>query len=229
LTKFVLCIAMVLTLIAAAGAESPRVFITDSNSWEMSGSSGGANGAFGAQVHGGARPQTAEIIKTFGERCPGVIVNNKQEKSDYVVLLDHEGGKGLIRKDNKVAVFNVEGDSILSHSTRSLGSSVQDACGAITKDWEANGSKPKPKGPAQNAVAPAKAPEFSGKVNISSQPLGADIEVDGSFVGSTPSTINLTPGEHVIAVKKNGYKDWEKKLKFAGGEINLSPELEKVQ
>ena len=75
---------------------------------------------FAAHSSGGARPQTAEIVKTFGERCPDVIVNNKPDKADYVVLLDHEGGKGLIKRDNKMAVFNKDGDSIVSHSTRSL-------------------------------------------------------------------------------------------------------------
>src|ERR1039457_5635726 len=59
--------------------DKPRVFITDSQSWEMSGSGGGANGAWGAQTHGGARPQTAETIKTrllmllgFGVRFEGL-------------------------------------------------------------------------------------------------------------------------------------------------------------
>jgi len=105
-----------------------RVFITDSKSWEMVGGGGGSSSGFGGATRGGARPQTAEIIKTFGERCPDVVVNNKQEKADYIVLLDHEGGKGLILHDNKVAVFNKEGDSIVSHSTRSLGNAVKDAC-----------------------------------------------------------------------------------------------------
>lgn len=80
-----------------------RVFITDSQSWEMAGGGGGTGGTYGSAVSGGARPQTAEIIKTFGERCPGVKVNNIQEKTDYIVLLDHEGGKGLLRHKNKVA------------------------------------------------------------------------------------------------------------------------------
>jgi len=39
------------------------------------------------------------------ERCPEVLVTNKVDMANYVVTLDHEGGKGLIRKDNKVAVF----------------------------------------------------------------------------------------------------------------------------
>src|SRR5216684_7213446 len=73
-------------------ADKPRVFITDSQSWETSGSAGGANGAFAAHSSGGARPQTAEIIKTFGEKCPAVLVNNIQTKANYIVVLDHEGG-----------------------------------------------------------------------------------------------------------------------------------------
>ena len=120
---------------ATASGQKARVFISDSQSWEMSGTAGGSSGAFAAHSSGGARPQTAEIIKTFGERCPNVIINNKPDKSDYVVLLDHEGGKGLVKRDNKMAVFNKDGDSIVSHSTRSLGNAVKGACDAITSDW----------------------------------------------------------------------------------------------
>jgi hypothetical protein len=83
------------TTTTAPVAEKPRVFITDSQSWETRGSAGGANGAFAAHSAGGARPQTAEIIKTFGEKCPTVMVNNIQAKANYIVVLDHEGGKRL--------------------------------------------------------------------------------------------------------------------------------------
>jgi hypothetical protein len=51
-----------------------RAFITDSQSWEVRGSWGAANGSGGGSTSGGARPQTAEIIKTFTERCPEVLV-----------------------------------------------------------------------------------------------------------------------------------------------------------
>jgi hypothetical protein len=65
-----------------------------------------------------ARPQTAEVVKTFGERCPQVVTNNIQTNADYVVVLDHEGGKGLLRHKNKVAVFTrATGDSVVSKST----------------------------------------------------------------------------------------------------------------
>ncbi len=50
--------------------DKPRIFITDSQSWEVAGASGGTGGTYAGSMSGGARPQTAEIVKTFGERCP---------------------------------------------------------------------------------------------------------------------------------------------------------------
>jgi hypothetical protein len=216
---------------ALLAADKPRVFITDSKSWEISGASGGSSAGFGGGVHGGARPQTAEIIKTFGDRCPDVVVNNKQEKADYVVLSDHEGGKSLLRKDNKVAVFNRGGDSILSHSTRSLGSSVQDACNAITKDWPAQAATAVGSASSEptmvQAAATTSKPAAVTRIAVSSNPDKADIEVDGNFVGSTPSSVELAPGAHVIRVTKSGYSKWQRTLNVGTSSVNVSAELEK--
>ena len=55
----------------------------------------------------------------------------KEDQADFVVRLDHEGGKGWVRKDNKVAAFNKGGEMIFSASTRTLGNSVKDACKAM--------------------------------------------------------------------------------------------------
>jgi hypothetical protein len=107
------------------------VYVSDSQSWQMSGGWGLGTGTGGGYASGGARPQTAEIIKTFQERCPEVPVTSVREKADYVVLLDHEGGKGWILKDNKVVVFGRDGTTIHSGSTRSLGNAVKDACKSI--------------------------------------------------------------------------------------------------
>jgi PEGA domain len=67
----------------------------------------------------------------------------------------------------------------------------------------------------------------TGKLQITSQPQGADVEVDGSFVGNTPATLTLPIGEHIIAVKKAGHKTWQRTIKVAVGEVNLTSELEK--
>jgi DUF438 domain-containing protein len=41
----------------------------------------------------------------------------------------------VVSHDNKVVVFNKDGDAIMSRSTRLLGNAVKDACGAIATDW----------------------------------------------------------------------------------------------
>ena len=227
-------------------SEKARVFITDSQSWEIAAYGGGTAGGGGSTAHGGARPQTAEIIKTFGERCPQVTVNNLQQKADYIVLLDHEGGKSFVRHKNKVAVFaRVSGDSIVSKSTVSLGGSVQDACEAINKDWAAHGAAIRAAAAAATAAeskatsAPPMVPPpppplappviSTGKLSVASIPDGADIEIDGNFVGNTPSEVQLGGGDHAVSVKKTGFKDWERKLKVTpGSSVHLNAELEKV-
>jgi PEGA domain len=67
------------------------------------------------------------------------------------------------------------------------------------------------------------------KVQVESNPSGADIEVDGSFVGSTPSEVQVAEGDHIVAVKKAGFNNWERKLKVSSGSnLHLSAELERV-
>lgn len=130
----------ILLLIAACvslAADKPRVFITDSNSWQISGGFAGASsagaGAIAGSNSGGARPQTVEVIKNFNEKCTAVTMTMDKAKAQFIVLFDHEGGKGAIRKDNKIAVFKADGDLVFSDSTRSLGNAVKDACTAIQR------------------------------------------------------------------------------------------------
>ncbi len=222
-------------------SEKARVYVTDSQSWEVSNGAGGTAGGFGAEGSGGARPQTAEIIKTFSERCPDVTVNNIRQKTDYVVVLEHEGGKTVFNHRNKVAVFaRVSGDSVMSKSTFSLGASVQEACEAIRADWAKNfeamraaqaeeaPSRARPLMPVPMGLAARNAMSET-RLMVASTPDGADIAVDGSFVGNTPSTVNVPEGDHTVTVTKNGYKTWERKIKSMGGNVRLNAELEAQQ
>jgi hypothetical protein len=69
----------------------------------------------------------------------------------------------------------------------------------------------------------------SAKLQIGSTPPGADIEVDGNFVGSTPSEVQVGDGDHMVIVKKSGFKNWERKLKSSSGSsVSLNAELEKA-
>ena len=85
--------------------------------------------------------------------------------------------------------------------------------------------------PAQEAPALAQSPAApavpaQASLIIDSTPAAADIEVDGTFVGNTPSTISVAPGSHQIAVKKKGFTDWTKTLNVSGGTVHLNAELE---
>jgi hypothetical protein len=80
--------------------------------------------------------------------------------------------------------------------------------------------------PAAGAVAPTAA---ASGLTIESNVPNCDIEVDGSFVGSTPSTLTLAPGKHDIVVKKAGYKDWTRSMNVASGAIRVSADMVAVQ
>jgi hypothetical protein len=242
-TVFAIGVYSQTTTAPAPVAEKPRVFITDSQSWETRGSAGGANGAFAAHSAGGARPQTAEIIKTFGEKCPTVMVNNIQAKANYIVVLDHEGGKGYLQHKNKVAVFDAQsGDSVVSKSTLSLGGSVDEACRGIARHWidhpqvssADTGSAPNNQSTAMNAATPdvkqmnLTAAEADAIVALVSTPAGADVSVDDAFVGSAPATLKLKPGKHTIKITMDGYKDWSRDINaMAGSQVNLTATMQK--
>jgi hypothetical protein len=85
---------------------------------------------------------------------------------------------------------------------------------------------------SQPEVASASEPPVSSsaaKLQVESSPPGADIEIDGSFVGNTPSDVQVTEGDHTVTVKKAGFTNWERKIKVtSGSSIHLSAELEKT-
>ncbi len=64
------------------------------------------------------------------------------------------------------------------------------------------------------------------ELRISSTPTDADIEIDGNFVGNTPSTVGVTAGQHQLAVKKSSYKSWEKKITVSSGQVRVDAVLE---
>ncbi len=65
-------------------------------------------------------------------------------------------------------------------------------------------------------------------VDVKSTPDGADITVDDKYMGSTPSTLKLAPGDHKIKLEKSGFKVWERTLAVgAGGTANVNATLDK--
>jgi plastocyanin len=95
----------------------------------------------------------------------------------------------------------------------------------VQGDMKLDMAKFAPVPPAGAAVAAAS----TSALTIESSVANCDIEVDGSFMGNTPSTLNLAPGKHVIVVKKAGYKDWTRSMTVSSGTIRVSADMVAAQ
>lgn len=81
-------------------------------------------------------------------------------------------------------------------------------------------SQPTP--PAAAAVGPL------STVVIASTPDGAEITVNGKYMGSTPSTIRLAPGDYSISIGKGGFRPWQRTMTVTpGGDVAIDASLEK--
>lgn len=178
---------------------------------------GGGGGAGGSSFPVSTRIRIAKVYRLRG---PDLIY-----KVDYcgafqagqfapgqVVEYRAAGNRLYIRHDNdKEYSCQVEGTEELE--------SVRVAAGATQPGGSSPSSAPLPATPATPTA----------KLSVASIPDGADIEVDGNFSGNTPSDLEVPEGEHSIAVKKTGYRNWERKMKLvAGSNIRLTAEMEKT-
>jgi hypothetical protein len=67
----------------------------------------------------------------------------------------------------------------------------------------------------------------SSTVAFTSDPIGAEIYIDGKFVGQAPSTISMPAGSHVVVVKAPGRRNWERDLEvLKDSQVALHPVLE---
>ena len=82
--------------------------------------------------------------------------------------------------------------------------------------------------PSASETSNSAANTTTGKLRVESDPSGADIEIDGSFVGNTPSDVQVAEGDHAVTVKKAGFQNWERKTKISGGSsVHINAGLEK--
>lgn len=150
------------------------------------------------------------VFHSTGKECGG----EKPLKVGDVIHFRIEKGSVYILISARVTI-----DDDPSKGTREA--QVEQKLRIMSEDEAPKDTPPAPAPQVQQA-----AESNTTKLSIASTPAGADIEVDGGFVGNTPSTIDVTPGDHTINVSKSGYKSWERKLKASGGNVNLNTELE---
>ncbi len=133
-THFVLAALAVFTFTAAA-AEKPRVFITESDSLQLSGTAAVGDTKGSLAVHGGTSRENIEVMKAFQRQCPAVVITSKRENADFVIRFDREEPSPITPfvHGNKVAIFDRNAELIHSNSTRLLKNAVKGACLAMTR------------------------------------------------------------------------------------------------
>lgn len=67
--------------------------------------------------------------------------------------------------------------------------------------------------------------ESKTTLQISSTPGGAQIQLDGVDVGSTPLNLKVAAGKHEVSVKKIGYSDWTTTIGASGGTVQVNAAL----
>jgi hypothetical protein len=90
----------------------------------------------------------------------------------------------------------------------------------------ANGMPPRP----MTAQMPADSPAATSLsiVTVKSTPDGADITVDGKYVGSTPSSVKLLSGDHTVKIEKSGFKAWERTMTVSPeGQVTIDATLDR--
>jgi hypothetical protein len=86
-------------------------------------------------------------------------------------------------------------------------------------------AKPNLPAVAQTATAAVKV-----RCKFTSLPSGAEITLDGAYVGSTPSVIDVDAGTHQVEMSLPGYAPWRRKVDvLSGSELSISATLQSAK
>jgi TPR repeat protein len=84
------------------------------------------------------------------------------------------------------------------------------------------------KGPSAGNIGPGGTAAKAGFLNVKADDETYEVYLDGAFVGNAPAKLKLDPGQHLIEVKKQGFKDFKKEIKITeGSELSLRAVLER--
>ena len=81
--------------------------------------------------------------------------------------------------------------------------------------------------PAQADPKPTPASPPLPTLEFWSNPAGADIFLDGGYLGRTPFTSAVLPGEHLVMIRKTDYGAWQRKIQVVTGARKVSAYLER--
>ncbi len=147
-------------------------------------------------------------------------------------LSDH----ALVKTWDGPAYFMTNGDhrdkpyaEFTAHSTAALIYQALEGVNLSSIPPAAPGSSPAASGATPAPGTAPSGPDAVASVQLTSDPSGAEITIDGNYVGSTPSSVNVKPGTHAIKIAMTGYLPWVRSIETQGGETrNFIADLKKA-
>jgi PEGA domain/Protein of unknown function (DUF2846) len=169
-------------------------------------------------------PAGKHLFKSSMKNQPDLEINIKANETVYLEMLllpgNWRGGGRLVpvsTDDAKTALLKLK-------PVDDKEANIPDAPGESSAKAEAAPASDSQSQPpaASDATIPL------ANISIKSTPTGADINVDGKFMGSTPSTIQLSPGQHFVSIEIEGMKPWQRTMSVTpGGNVAIDATLEK--
>lgn len=120
---------------------------------------------------------------------------------------------------------------ITSHTYTSSGSysllltvtDDKDATATSTIRITVKSEEPTPTTPPTKTPTPSPTPaKNKGSIDVSTNPSGAKVHLDGKYIGVTPVTIDVPFGSHTVKLTKGGYCDHEERVTVSSDDVTLT-------
>jgi len=173
-------------------------------------------------------------IESRYSRCTplpkGATFEARREKRGITVY--YVDDKGKVRSQLYTLVAGgAKGNPAAPAATRATAAAPASVAPATKAPAENTGPAPAENaGQAPAAAVAASSVRETVKCSFSSTPSGAEVTLDGRYVGSTPSVLGLTVGTHVVVISMPGFAQWKRELTVASGsDVNVTASLQKTQ
>lgn len=214
--------------------ESAQYFIVSTDT-EWQGFVYGAGGSANWSQSGGSASYGAAASSTRGLEASIMLIdaNTKDVVWAYEVHKSSHGGLllGTMAARGKQSVAEACAKHLKEFIEKNVGGRETGSSSVIitpvvqhSADRTSNSPENSNPTPTHSSQSSQSTPMLSA-VSVNSTPAGADVFVDDGFVGNTPSTLNISAGKHVVAVRKSGFQEWVRSVNLYGGSITLNAEL----
>ena len=173
-------------------------------------------------------PLVNSLLVQEGDGTPFWVTCTAESRFSRCVPLEAGVSFEAKREKHGITIYYIDGQGKPRSQLYTLvaGETMAPAASAASRP----GASPADTGQGPAAGPTAARPRETVKCSVSSTPSGADVTLDGRYVGSTPSVLGLTTGTHVVVISMAGFAQWKRELAVtAGSDLTVNAVLQKAQ